>query len=410
MTGAAAGAASPALVVLDGVLAAAGAFVVVVTVVSALRTVVLPPGEPVRLTYALFALVGLPWRWATRLLRRRPRVGWHDYVARDRHLVMYAPVTLALLPAVWLAAVLAGFTPMYRLAGEGSWAEALEVSGSSLLTLGFTRPGTPAGVTLSFLQAGLAFALLGLLLVTYLPTMYGAWRDREQGVGLLEVRGGHPPTGVDVLVYAGRTGTVDDLPGEWEQWARWFVDLRQTHTSFTPVVFFRGSSPGRSWVAASGAMLDAAALDASLVARQGPDRADGCLRAGTSALHAIALTLGLHERHGDPVGDRPSLVDRDAFDEACRTLEQAGVPLVADRDRAWRAFAAWRVTYEAPLVALAHATLAPPAPWLPDVVDDPGAGTQTSVLARPGRVAMQLQRLDRFGPRPGPRRPETPEA
>jgi hypothetical protein len=42
------------------------------------------------------------------------------------------------------------------------------------------------------------------------------------------------------------------------------------------------------------------------------------------------------------------------------------VPVVGDRDGAWRAFAGWRVNYDAVLIALAGLVMAPYAPWSSD--------------------------------------------
>ena len=48
------------------------------------------------------------------------------------------------------------------------------------------------------------------------------------------------------------------------------------------------------------------------------------------------------------------------------SLEEAGVPLNADRDQAWRDFSGWRVNYDTVLLALANLTSAPPAQWSSD--------------------------------------------
>ena len=45
---------------------------------------------------------------------------------------------------------------------------------------------------------------------------------------------------------------------------------------------------------------------------------------------------------------------------------ESGVPLIADRDQAWRDFAGWRVNYDTVLLALAAMTMAPYAPWSSD--------------------------------------------
>ena len=57
---------------------------------------------------------------------------------------------------------------------------------------------------------------------------------------------------------------------------------------------------------------------------------------------------------------------RSEWDDAVAYLEEAGVPLKADREQAWRDFAGWRVNYDTVLLALANLTSAPPAPWSSD--------------------------------------------
>lgn len=53
-----------------------------------------------------------------------------------------------------------------------------------------------------------------------------------------------------------------------------------------------------------------------------------------------------------------------------RSLEDAGVPLKADRDQAWRDFAGWRVNYDKVLLATCDLTTAPTAPWSADRAGD----------------------------------------
>jgi hypothetical protein len=55
-------------------------------------------------------------------------------------------------------------------------------------------------------------------------------------------------------------------------------------------------------------------------------------------------------------------VTQEEFAEATACCVAAGMPAQADRDEAWRVFARWRETYEAPLLALGHLTHATVAP------------------------------------------------
>jgi hypothetical protein len=68
----------------------------------------------------------------------------------------------------------------------------------------------------------------------------------------------------------------------------------------------------------------------------------------------------------NPQPDDPISIDREEFEAAYVYLAQTGVPLVADRDQAWRDFCGWRVNYDTVLIALATLTMAPYAPWSSD--------------------------------------------
>jgi hypothetical protein len=59
-------------------------------------------------------------------------------------------------------------------------------------------------------------------------------------------------------------------------------------------------------------------------------------------------------------------VTRAEFDACLAELAEAGVPLRADRDQAWRDFAGWRVNYDAALVGMCSVIEPPPAPWSSD--------------------------------------------
>src|SRR5262249_31190160 len=149
------------------------------------------------------------------------------------------------------------------------------------------------------------------------------------------------------------------------QWEQWFVELDETHTSLAALSFFRSPQPRRSWVTASGAVLDAAALIASAVEIERESQEDLCIRAGYLALRHVCDFFRI-PYHPDPDVSLPVAVTRAEFDAACNQLSAARVPLKADRDQAWRDFAGWRCNYDEVLLALAELTMAPEAPWSAD--------------------------------------------
>jgi hypothetical protein len=238
--------------------------------------------------------------------------------------------------------------------------EAFVVSGSSLLTLGFDRPAIAGGDFLSFAEAAIGLALVALL-VSYLPTIYGSFSRRELLVNLLEVRADSPPSPIVMITRMDRLSGLDVLHDLWIRWEQWFAELEETHTSLPVLVFYRSQQNNHSWVNASGAMMDAAALIQSTVAIPKDVQADLMIRAGYLALRRIAEYFAIpFDPHPQPT-DATS-IDRARFDQALAVLDAANVPLVQDRDQAWRDFNGWRVNYDTVLRALERLTMAP-TPW-----------------------------------------------
>ena len=292
----------------------AGILIVLFTSLSAVLTVVVPRGTPVLLSRWVF--VGVRGLFALRGRRA------HSYQQRDQAMAIYAPVSLLTLALTWLTLVLLGYMLIYRSLGERPWRLAFALSGSSLLTLGFTAPPDLPRTALAFSEGALGLMLLALL-IAYLPAIYAAFSRREAVVAALDVRAGLPPTAVEMLERTSLIKGLDKLASFWKRWEEWFIDIEETHTTSPSLVFFRSPVWQRSWVTAAGAVLDAAAITASTV--EGPRQAEAelCIRAGYLSL-------------------RP------------------------DRDQTWRDFAGWRVNYDTVLLALAGLTMAPYAPWSSD--------------------------------------------
>ena len=234
-------------------------------------------------------------------------------------------------------------------------------SGSSLLTLGFVRPAVPAGELVAFVEAAIGLALVALL-ISYLPTIYGAFSRRELLVNLLEVRADSPPSPVVMITRMHRLSGLEALHDLWERWEQWFAEVEETHSSLPVLVFYRSQQPDHSWVNAAGAIMDAAALDAVGGGRSPWDvQADLTIRAGYLALRRIADFFGIpFDPHPGPM-DATS-IDRAKFDAALDVLAVSGVPMVEDRDQAWRDFNGWRVNYDTVLRGLERLTMAP-TPW-----------------------------------------------
>jgi hypothetical protein len=323
---------------------------------SAIRTFVLPRGAAPFVTRGVF--VGL--RSGFNLAARAART----YEGRDSVMALYGPIGLLMLPAAWMLMVLAAFTAMFHALGVRGFERAFEMSGSSLFTLGYVRPDDLAGNVFAFLEAATGLTLLGLL-IAYLPTIYGAFSRRETQVAQLEVRAGNPPSGTHVLVQAQRMERFHLLDDFWRAWQLWFTELEETHTSLGVLSFFRSPVGHRSWVTASGAVLDAASLRLAALDMPFDPEAGICVRAGFFALRAVcdyfAIPYDPDPHPGDPIS-----ITKEEFLDACDELVEAGLPVRADREAAWLDFTGWRVNYDVPLLSLASFVMTPYAPWSSD--------------------------------------------
>jgi hypothetical protein len=345
------------LVVVRIVAIVVGLLIAGSTFLSATKTVVVPRPTSQRITRTLFIS-----------MRRLFEFIAHDrktFEERDRWFAVLAPLSFVLLPFVWVTLTTIGFTLVQWGITGGSVRDAFLVSGSSMFTLGVKfRQSLPAA-TFSFMQAAVGLVLVALL-ISYLPTIYGAFARREVLVGKLESRAGIPPSPSQMLQRYQRIGASsvidDDLFAPWEQW---FVELEESHSTFISLAFFRSPRSERSWITAAGAVLDTCALHLSVVDRPFSAKAALCIRSGYLALRRTAMLFGM-PINNDPQPTDPISVSRNEFNDVVEILRADGIPIKADLDQAWRDFAGWRVNYDAALVGLCKLVLAPPGVWSSD--------------------------------------------
>jgi hypothetical protein len=354
-----------------------GAAAVIATFLSALRTVVLPRAVPARLARAVF--LSLRIAYDVRLKRVT------SYEARDAVMATYGPFSLLALLQAWLIVTYFAFVAIWWSIGR-SLRDSLDLSGSSITTLGFQHPPGLPGVFIAVTEAISGLVLLALL-ITYLPALYSAFKSREFLVAKLEVRAGQPPSGARLLWRYSRLGRMEQLTEVWKDWEDFFIDIEESHTSFPALTFFRSPQPGHSWVTASGAVLDGAALRASSVDLPPDVEAQLALRAGYIALRRICTYYRVpfpeDPQRGDPISVR-----RDEYDAALQLMADGGVPLRADRDEAWLDFTGWRVNYDATLLAMAALTMAPYAEWSSD---RSLSSEVRALLPRPPRRSLRVR-------------------
>jgi hypothetical protein len=343
-------------ILLRILIVALGALFVMAALISAVKTVIVPRAIASWVTRLVFVVL-------RRIFEIIAPVS-SPYRRKDRVFAFFSPLGLIGILAAWLLLIFGGFTLIFWGVQDRGLRQAFEVSGSSMFTLGWTRPDGLPGMFLAFAEAGIGLALLALL-ITYLPTVYSGFQRREAGVTALEVRAGSPPSGVEMLQRFWKLERMEALNEVWSEWERWFTDVQETHTTVPALGFFRSPESDHSWVTSAGAVLDAAALYSSALDLPREVRAEICIRAGYLCMRRIADVFRIpYDEQPNP--SDPISVKREEFEEALDELASVGVPVRADRDRAWRDFVGWRVNYDSVLLSLCNLTIAPEARWSSD--------------------------------------------
>jgi hypothetical protein len=137
----------------------------------------------------------------------------------------------------------------------------LYLSGTTFFTLGLgdVTPRTTLARVITVAEGGTGFAFLGLM-ISYLPTLYGAFSQRELNISLLDARAGSPPTAAELLRRHAQFADNEVLTPYLRDWEIWAAQLMESHLSYPVLCYFRSQHDNQSWLAAFTAVLDVSAL------------------------------------------------------------------------------------------------------------------------------------------------------
>lgn len=297
------------------------------------------------LTLALFpAWHALSDRMRSRKLQQTMRAG-------------LAPLMLVLSLVIWAALLIIGFGLIFwgdRRSFTPSFvypSDAIYAAGSVFCTLG--EPGHVAGGVgrLATVACSLGGLALVTVVATFLISIQGGFGRRETLVLRLESHVTLPPAGIAILETYAREDIVPRLAAFFDAWEEWAAEVAISHRAFPILMFFRSNDSRCEWLAAVGAVLDAAALI---------DTAAEKVPAGVSAgAHFLLRTGSRMLRHmADQfevmIYPAPDMVDRERFRAHRARLAKAGYALVEDEEKAFLAFVERRETFAPTLGALAR--------------------------------------------------------
>ena len=279
----------------------AGALIIIVVLLDAFETVVLPRRvkRHFRISAWFYRLTWVPYAKLASYI--------HSQTRRETMLGYFGPVSMIGLLELWAGGLICGFALLQYGAGEHlsapgvtrlSFGLLLYHSGETFFTLGYgdITPATGFSRAFAVIEAGMGFAFLGVV-IGYLPTMYSAFSRREVEISLLDARAGSPPSAAELLTRAVESldqGSLDRLFQDWERWA---AEILESHLSYPVLIFYRSQHSNQSWLAALTVILDATALVIAGIDQIGKQQA---LRTFKMARHAVVDLAQVVYAHYDP--------------------------------------------------------------------------------------------------------------
>ena len=281
--------------------------------------------------------------------------------ARERLLALYAPLSLMVLLTLWLSALLFGWAFVWMalrddLRGAGDFGSLLYYSGVVLLTVGFgdiTATGTAARI-LALVEAATGLATVALV-ISYLPSLYGAYGRRESRLLMLDHPSGERIVPASLVVLHAPDGDIDRLYRFFAEWEEWTADVLESHTAYPMLALFRSQHRGQSWITALGVVVDAAVVTLAVVPGAATREPFFMYRRGRRALSEISTRLCPHV-------EAEASLDRELWRHAYRQIADTGLP-VRSEPQAWALLCEYRDTYGARLQALIDYLVAPPGFW-----------------------------------------------
>jgi hypothetical protein len=244
-------------------IAVAGIFLLLITLWETFESIILPRRvtRPLRLVRIYYRVTWTMWAAANRLFRSKK--------LREAHLSYYGPLSLLGLFATWAILLILAFSMLHWAAGSAINASGeiptfrtdLYLSGTTFFTLGLgdVTPRTTLARVITVAEGGTGFGFLGLM-ISYLPTLYGAFSQRELNISLLDARAGSPPTAAELLRRHSQFADSEILTPYLRDWEIWAGQIMESHLSYPVLCYFRSQHDNQSWLAAFTTVLDVSAL------------------------------------------------------------------------------------------------------------------------------------------------------
>lgn len=269
----------------------------------------------------------------------------------------FAPAMLVLTFFIWAALLVVGFGLFFWAdrthfsPGFATFGDAAYAAGAAFSTLGVDAKVSGNGTRIVVLVCSVSGLAIVTVVATFLIAIQSGFTRRETLVLRLESHVTLPPAGIAILETYAREGIVPRLAAFFDAWEVWAAEVAITHRAFPIMLFFRSNDSRCEWLAALGAVLDAAALIDTTIADVAPEvRASThfVLRTGARVLRDLAAQAT------GGVDEALDVVDDARFRTHCERLRAVGYRVAEDGDAARDRYVERRRSYALALDAIAR--------------------------------------------------------
>lgn len=234
-----------------------GAFMVATVFLDLLNTLVATRTHPGR-----FWLTSVVYRFTWNLNRAIASALPTDRL-KTSFLANYAPITLLVLLGAWVIQQIIGFGLIWWGLGGVSGSEGIVdstyYSGVVYFTLGFGEVVPTSTVPrIGALFEAMSGVITTALLIGYLPSLYGAYSERERKLMTLDDGSEGRITPTNLVIARAPGADAAQLIAYFKEWEDWIAGVLETHTAFPMLRLFRSKHDGQSWITALGLISDAA--------------------------------------------------------------------------------------------------------------------------------------------------------
>lgn len=263
----------------------------------------------------------------------------------------FAPVILVSSFIIWMSFLALGFGLMayavrYHFQPPlRSFADAVYLAGSSLVTVGLSESNPFGAGRWVILTAGFCGLGVMTMAVTYLLEVQSGISRRDTGIIKLNTSAGEPPSALTLLERFAAIRNRHGLEEALKEGRNWCATVRQSHSAHPSLIYFQSVGTGAGWPAALAATLDLALIAEHLIdddALYGP--AVLLREEGARMARELAQIVGL-----DPVATRTAEPE---LNQLAERLETSGYAVCANPN--YLAMAKQRADYMSCVDALAE--------------------------------------------------------